>query len=68
MRHKYRSAIYCFDEGRHEAAENALKGSQADFPELVITELLRFGQFRLNKPEYPNYYFHITNLYREMLG
>ena len=35
----------------------ALEDLQTDFPEPIITEVLRFHQFKLNKEEYLDYYY-----------
>ncbi|MES2827239.1 MAG: peptide-methionine (S)-S-oxide reductase [Bacteroidota bacterium] len=57
MRAKYRSAIYVFDDQDAVYAKELLIRMQPEFEDLIITEVLRFGDFRLNKPEYLNYYF-----------
>jgi len=60
MRDKYRSAVYCFNAVQIEMVKNAINGLQENFPEPVITETVIFGQFRLNTPEYQNYYYKDT--------
>lgn len=57
MRSKYRSAVYCFDDIDRGVASEAIIALQADFDQPVITEVLPFRSFRLNKEEYLNYYY-----------
>lgn len=35
-------------------------GLQENFPEPIITETVIFGEFKLNTPEYQNYYYKDT--------
>lgn len=57
MRGKYRSAVYTFQDEDSAAAENAIANLQQDFDAPIITEVLPFGDFKLNKEEQLNYYF-----------
>lgn len=57
MRGKYRSAVYVFDEEQGVYAEHALVGLQSAFDAPVITQVLPFGEFKLNDEQYLNYYF-----------
>jgi peptide-methionine (S)-S-oxide reductase len=57
MRQKYRSAIYTYSVAQKQAAENSIRQLQEDFDDPVITEVLEFESFKLNTPEYLNYYF-----------
>jgi len=57
MRGKYRSAVYCFSPEQALCAQAAIKTLQKDFSEPIITEILDAGDFKLNQPQYLNYYF-----------
>ena len=57
MRDKYRSAIYTFDDLQMSVAGEALEHLQKEFPDPIITEVLNFHEFKLNKAEYLNYYY-----------
>ncbi len=57
MRSKYRSAIYCFDIEQQYEVQNNLNLLQEQFEEKVITEALRYQDFKLNKEEQLNYYY-----------
>jgi len=57
MRDKYRSAVYCFNAAQIGMVKNAMLELQENFPAPIITETVMFGQFRLNTPEYQNYYY-----------
>lgn len=57
MREKYRSAVYTFDDTQGKLARFIIKELQQDFADPIITKVEGFGTFKLNKPEYLNYYF-----------
>lgn len=57
MRAKYRSAVYVIDEVQAEYARCVLERLQADFSKPIITLVLAFQAFKLNKEEYLNYYY-----------
>lgn len=57
MRGKYRSAVYTFNDEDIDLAENAISSLQRDFDAPLITTVIPFGAFRLNKEEQLNYYF-----------
>jgi peptide-methionine (S)-S-oxide reductase len=57
MRQKYRSAIYTFKKEQQPGAQTALENMQAKFARPIITKVLPFGEFKLNKTEYLNYYY-----------
>ncbi|QRR00240.1 peptide-methionine (S)-S-oxide reductase [Dyadobacter sandarakinus] len=57
MRSKYRSAVYTYHAQQAQAAGAAIRGFQKDFPSPIITQVLEFGAFRLNKQEYLDYYY-----------
>ena len=56
MRDKYRSAIYVFDDVQREACERFLFELQGQFEKPIITKVLVFDSFKLNKEDYLNYY------------
>lgn len=56
MRIKYRSAVYVLNESEAIAAREAINAQQEDFESQIITEVLQFEEFRLNKQDYLNYY------------
>lgn len=57
FRDKYLSAIYTRNKQQKIIAGAALKDLQEDFMEPIITQILSFHEFRLNKEEYLNYYY-----------
>jgi peptide-methionine (S)-S-oxide reductase len=57
MRSKYRSAIYTFQSEQEELSRSAINQLQADFDRPIITEVIPFGSFKLNRDEYLDYYF-----------
>ncbi|WPU97036.1 peptide-methionine (S)-S-oxide reductase [Mucilaginibacter sabulilitoris] len=57
MRGKYRSAVYTFDKEQNKFAKAAIRKLQADFGELIITEVLPFVTFKLNDENYLDYYY-----------
>lgn len=57
MRQKYRSAIYAYSKAQKQEAENSITRLQKYFDAPVITQVLLFKSFKLNTPEYLNYYF-----------
>lgn len=57
LRHKYRSAIYTTDPAQAMAALAAIQALQKDYDCAIITEVVAFGGFRLNDPQFLNYYY-----------
>ena len=57
MRLKYRSAVYTFDSAQAVAAENSIRELQAEFDQPIITAVLPFVEFKLNRQEDLNYYY-----------
>ncbi len=57
MRKKYRSAIYTNSPEQAELSSEILKALQADFSESIITEVLPLNAFKMNKPEFLDYYY-----------
>ena len=56
MRSKYRSAIYYFSSEQKIEASAVLITLKTEFIAPIITKVLPFLQFKLNKEEYLNYY------------
>lgn len=57
MRDKYRSAVYTFGAAQQTFVASVIKSLQHEFANPIITEVLEFGTFKINKPEYLNYYY-----------
>lgn len=57
MRGKYRSAVYTFDEVDVVPAQQAIVNLQKDFENNIITKVLPFCNFKLNREDSLNYYF-----------
>ncbi|MDN3548667.1 peptide-methionine (S)-S-oxide reductase [Mucilaginibacter aquaedulcis] len=57
MRSKYRSAVYLMDNAQELPVLNAIQEYQHDFKAPIITEVVMFGDFRINSQNYLNYYF-----------
>ncbi|MEJ2880449.1 peptide-methionine (S)-S-oxide reductase [Pedobacter sp. GR22-6] len=57
MRAKYRSSVYTFDQAQFELSSQILLELQPDFSAPIITQVLKFSDFKLNKAEYLNYYY-----------
>lgn len=56
MRNKYRSAIYTFSESQPAKLKIIIENLQTDFEQPIITQILPFVDFRLNKESQLNYY------------
>jgi len=57
MRDKYRSAVYTFNEADTNQAKEAIANLQADFDVPIITAVLPYADFKLNREDSLNYYF-----------
>lgn len=57
MRKKYRSAIYYYTEAQKISAERHISFLQKEFGKNIITQVLPFIDFKLNKNEFLNYYY-----------
>lgn len=57
MRSKYRSAIYTFNLKQEDLSREAISKLQAEFDLPIITLVIPFVAFKLNKEEYLNYYY-----------
>jgi len=57
MRGKYRSAVYTFQDIDTPLAAAALQNLQKEFSDPIITKVLPFADFKLNKEDQLNYYF-----------
>jgi len=61
MRAKYRSAIYTFDKLQMEESITIIRELQSEFDQPIITEVVEFEDFKLNKADYLNYYYSNPN-------
>ena len=57
MRAKYRSAIYVYNEKQRHLAQKTIANLQSDFELPIITEVLLYASFKINKEEYLDYYY-----------
>jgi peptide-methionine (S)-S-oxide reductase len=57
MRSKYRSAVYTFNDNQANMARLAIEVLQKDYLLPIITEVLPYKSFRLNTPQFLNYYY-----------
>lgn len=57
MRRKYRSAVYVLDEAQARDAQVVLARLQKEYEQPIITRVLPLKEFKLNAPEYLNYYY-----------
>lgn len=57
MRGKYRSAVYFLDAETQKSAKASLANLQREFDKPVVTQVLSFAAFRLNREDSLNYYF-----------
>jgi len=57
MRDKYRSAVYTFDDIDLISIQMTIVDLQNDFEKPIITKVLPFSDFKLNREDSLNYYF-----------
>ncbi|MDX2367077.1 MAG: peptide-methionine (S)-S-oxide reductase [Colwellia sp.] len=57
MRKKYRSAIYTDNDDQNQEARKILDSLQSDFDKPIITQVLPFYSFKVNKDELINYLY-----------
>jgi peptide-methionine (S)-S-oxide reductase len=57
MRTKYRSAIYFAEEETGREIEHSVGKLQSDFTKPIITQVLSLQDFKLNEPEFLDYYY-----------
>ena len=57
MREKYRSAIYTFSVQQQSLSQAVIQALQTEFNRPIITEVVPFVSFKLNQPQYLNYYY-----------
>jgi len=57
MREKYRSAVYVYNNKQSKQAKNVIKDLKPQFEKSIITKVLTFQAFKINKEEYLDYYF-----------
>jgi len=58
MRQKYRSAVYVFSAQQSGESTKIIKSAQNDFDQKIITEVLNFIDFKLNKENQLNYLYN----------
>jgi len=56
LRHKYRSAVYVFDDDQEAAAQISLARLQPEYDRQLITRVLPFAAFRASLQRYRDYY------------
>ena len=56
MRHKYRSAVYIFDDAQTRDTRDALAALQDQFDAPLVTEVLPFAGFEASDARFQNYY------------
>ncbi|MEH6405899.1 MAG: peptide-methionine (S)-S-oxide reductase [Leeuwenhoekiella sp.] len=61
FRHKYRSAIYYFEEKDKNDLENIIESLQHDFEKKIITQILPFNSFKASRESLLNYYENNKN-------
>jgi len=57
LREKYRSAIYFYTDQQATQSQRTIKNLQETYQNQIITRVLPFANFRLNRDVYQNYYF-----------
>ncbi|MFT5821109.1 MAG: peptide-methionine (S)-S-oxide reductase [Crocinitomix sp.] len=57
MRSKYRSAIYTFSIIQERSSNEIVKDFQCDFSAEIITEVLEFENFKLNREDLLDYFY-----------
>ena len=57
MREKYRSAVYVFSKNDAVSVVGMINSLQQDFDDQIVTKVIRFKQFKLNREDSLNYYF-----------
>jgi len=60
MRHKYRSAVYCFSKADKALGEAILKEAQRRFNNALVTAVVLFGSFKASEERFHNYYYTNT--------
>ncbi len=56
LRHRYRSAVYAFDNGQLRRVEFLLGQLEDRYPDRLLTRGLRFAGFRHSLPEHRDYF------------
>jgi len=57
MRDKYRSAVYTYNKKQRQLSIQTLQQLKLDFPLPIITRVLSFLEFKINKEKYLDYYY-----------
>ncbi|MFT7158382.1 MAG: peptide-methionine (S)-S-oxide reductase [Parvicella sp.] len=61
FRKKYRSAVYVFSDIQKMESEKIIENLQSDFDKEIITKVVLFNTFTLNKKEQLNYLYQRIN-------
>lgn len=61
MRKKYRSAVYTYSEEQGIEASNSIRSIQNEFDKPIITQVLPFNAFKINRESYLDYYYKNPN-------
>ena len=61
MRWKYRSAVYTYSEKQSIAVRKCIASAQKEFDKHIITKVLTYNVFRINKEAYLDYYYRNPN-------
>ncbi len=56
MRGKYRSAVYTFNTQQADEARKIIAGLQTEFDEPLVTNVLKFDDFKLSDERFHDYY------------
>ena len=62
LREKYRSAIYYFTAGQKPLINTAMREIQKDFDKPIITKVIPFKNFKINKEQFLDYYYKNPDL------
>lgn len=57
MRHKYRSAVYCFSGEQETSVAEMIERLQPDFEKPIITKAMPFVSFKMNTSSFLDYYY-----------
>jgi len=57
MRRKYRSAVYTYSGSQLNQAKAVIDALQKEFDKPIITQVIPFNEFKINKEQYLDYYY-----------
>ena len=57
MRSKYRSAVYTFTDDQAALAKKAIEVLQKEYESPIITKIISFKNFKINRKDLLNYYY-----------